>query len=1019
MAGLVVIGASSPAMGQYTLTIVDGTGAAGPHASDANVTITATIAPGLGFSSWLGDVAGVFNVNAASTYISMPAADATVTAVSIPLTPNLVRLREGGQDLADMDPAFFDTPCDDISLQFRSKTQRYGTSSSGTGTTSPYWQPEMTGQLDEAVMLTDFDQAYGGAVVLGYGDMFSIVPPHKPGYDINDPNYDVQISKAELIITSWSSRSPWLELSTFRMLTPWMLGAAGTNEYRIFSDCIDTDLDGVGDVEWVTNPDGFPTMNASTTGSAPWGPTNSKNSFGALDYDANNPSVILWKSIASLLGANTIDVTDMVRTMYTDEVNEGFCLRITRIPNPLQYTNSNPSLQDPRLHIQWMFSEYTMGSNPPQGRPELRIQYAWKDEPGVPVELTVLNGSGGGWTSVGITVDITADPPPGTDYFYDWVGDVANVANTNAPNTTVTMGASAATITATYGPGYSIRRINTVAGMPDLVRDGAIGSLVPIYLGPTNVGIDTFFGYVGDSQHLLDRFNPTTSAIIPAYDITVTATYDLAISLDVSGGTGSGTYALGRSVPIAVNVPVLTGYLFKEWTGDVNSLDDPYSETTSATLPEDDIFVAAVLGLEQGLTVVSGEANIIPEIDEPSKYVIGGVATIIADIPPQDMVFSHWTGDIANIADVNARITTVTMNADYTVTANYVNDSIDDADMVYKTAIKDGMLDNHGTGYPTYIDFRPSITGNSTSMSLAWGGGGFSPFDANDPADGEVHLRPIIEFDISDVDVVDSVKLWVYAYEGSLNTLASWGVLADTDANVAIYRGTTQFEENGLSWINKATGVPWTTPGGDYDTNSSATGLIAGRGWGVIDVTSLYNAAVTNGQDYLSLVITRASVIGSGTRLATKERDSGAYTAELWIDTVPAPAGYDLTVVSGLGTGSYSTGEVANIDATVPAGMDFVAWVGDITDVANTASESTTITMNADYTVTATFAEFLNGDLNEDLNVNITDLNMVLIDWGKSGGFVDANSDGNEDGTINITDLNLVLIDWGKTGYKP
>ncbi len=47
--------------------------------------------------------------------------------------------------------------------------------------------------------------------------------------------------------------------------------------------------------------------------------------------------------------------------------------------------------------------------------------------------------------------------------------------------------------------------------------------------------------------------------------------------------------------------------------------------------------------------------------------------------------------------------------------------------------------------------------------------------------------------------------------------------------------------------------------------------------------------------------------------------------------------------------------------------------------------------------------------------VDIVDLNMVLIDWGKTGGFVDANSDGNDDGTINIVDLNLVLIDWGKT----
>ncbi len=808
LAGLVVIGASSPAMGQtYTLTVDGGTaGAAGPHAASTSVSIVATVPPGKGFAFWLGDIAGVDDVNAASTFIIMPAADATVTAVSVPLTPNRVRLREGGGDIADMDPDFVDTEVDDISLQFRAKTQQYGVSSGGTvGTTNPYWQPEMSGQLDEAVIITDFDQVYGGAVLMGYGEMFDIVPLYKPGHT-GDANYAVQISKAELIITSWSSQSPWCYLSVYRMLTPWMLGAPGTNEYRVFSDCIDIDGDGVAtvgvDEEWITSFDGFPTMYADTTGGVP-SSTNSKNSFGELDYDANTEVVHLWKSIATLLGANTIDVSDLVRTMYTDGVNEGFCLRITAITNPIQWTNAAGQGRDPREHIQWMFSEY-MASNPPQGRPELRIQYSWPDEPGTPVELTVNSGSGGGWTSVGMEVTIDANSRWDALYFYDWVGDVNNVADTSTRITTITMDTSAATITATYGPGYSITCINTFAAMPPLVKEGAIGSLQSIY-GPVNHGGMIFDQYVGDANHLLDKYTVFTYARIPAYDITVTATYGIPAGLDVTGGTPSGDYAVGRSVTIKVN-PIATDYLFKEWVGEVEYLSNPYSGTTTATIPEDGVAVTATVDLAQGLTVISGAANLIPEIDEPSMYVLGGVASLVADIPPQDMVFSHWTGDVNDMADVNARITTLTMNADCTVTANYVNDSIDDADMVYKTVLKDGMLDNHGTGYPTYVDFRPSVTGLGSSMSLSWGGG-FDPFDANDPADGKVHLEPILEFDISDIAAVDSVKLWVYCYDGSINSLASWGVLTDKDANVTIYRGTTQFEESGLSWFNKALGV--------------------------------------------------------------------------------------------------------------------------------------------------------------------------------------------------------------------
>ena len=59
------------------------------------------------------------------------------------------------------------------------------------------------------------------------------------------------------------------------------------------------------------------------------------------------------------------------------------------------------------------------------------------------------------------------------------------------------------------------------------------------------------------------------------------------------------------------------------------------------------------------------------------------------------------------------------------------------------------------------------------------------------------------------------------------------------------------------------------------------------------------------------------------------------------------------------------------------------------------------------------------GDLNTDLAVDIIDLNMVLIDWGKSvPNLADDRSDADGSGTVDIVDLNTVLIDWGKTGYE-
>ncbi len=57
------------------------------------------------------------------------------------------------------------------------------------------------------------------------------------------------------------------------------------------------------------------------------------------------------------------------------------------------------------------------------------------------------------------------------------------------------------------------------------------------------------------------------------------------------------------------------------------------------------------------------------------------------------------------------------------------------------------------------------------------------------------------------------------------------------------------------------------------------------------------------------------------------------------------------------------------------------------------------------------------GDLNTDGAVDIIDLNMLLIDWGKTGAAIsDPRADASGDGTVDIIDLNYVLIDWGKGG---
>jgi len=53
----------------------------------------------------------------------------------------------------------------------------------------------------------------------------------------------------------------------------------------------------------------------------------------------------------------------------------------------------------------------------------------------------------------------------------------------------------------------------------------------------------------------------------------------------------------------------------------------------------------------------------------------------------------------------------------------------------------------------------------------------------------------------------------------------------------------------------------------------------------------------------------------------------------------------------------------------------------------------------------------LKGDLNGDNNVNITDLSILLTNYGTSNAAADINSDG----TVNILDLSILLSNYGQT----
>jgi len=106
-------------------------------------------------------------------------------------------------------------------------------------------------------------------------------------------------------------------------------------------------------------------------------------------------------------------------------------------------------------------------------------------------------------------------------------------------------------------------------------------------------------------------------------------------------------------------------------------------------------------------------------------------------------------------------------------------------------------------------------------------------------------------------------------------------------------------------------------------------------------------------------VTTIANVNGASTTITMNDDYSVvANFAEIPLDqftlTVSSSSGGSVTT-PGEATFAYDEGTVVNLKAEPEEGYRFVIWIGEVDDIADVTAASTTITMNDDYSIIATF----------------------------------------------------------------
>jgi hypothetical protein len=152
--------------------------------------------------------------------------------------------------------------------------------------------------------------------------------------------------------------------------------------------------------------------------------------------------------------------------------------------------------------------------------------------------------------------------------------------------------------------------------------------------------------------------------------------YTLTISSTEGGQVvipDEGTFTYYEDEAVSLTAVAENGYRFANWAGDVSTVADPNAASTIIMMNGNYSIMANFYEMPvtyYTLTLaVNGNGSTSPSMGQHT-YAAGTVVSITA-APVGGYRFVNWTGSVGTVANVIAATTAVTMNADYSIVANF------------------------------------------------------------------------------------------------------------------------------------------------------------------------------------------------------------------------------------------------------------------------------------------------------------------------------------------------------------
>ena len=311
--------------------------------------------------------------------------------------------------------------------------------------------------------------------------------------------------------------------------------------------------------------------------------------------------------------------------------------------------------------------------------------------------LTIATTSGGSVVTpgdgtsvyyVGEVVSLVATPHTGYR-FANWTGDVDAVADVRAPSTTVIMNGSYL-ITANFEEiptaRFELTLSSTTGGSVTTPGQGAftygegeIASLV----ARTDEGYQ-FVHWTGDVDTIADIEAPSTTitmngnySIGAHFQVIPPQQYNLAMS-STNGGTvvtpGEGIFTYDDGQVVALVAEAEEGHRFVNWTGDVDAVADAAAPSTTITISGDRSIAANFEPMplpRYDLTITTSAGGCVITPGTGTFTYDAGTAVTLSALPASGYQFVNWTGEVDTVLDVGSALTTIIMNGDYSVVANF------------------------------------------------------------------------------------------------------------------------------------------------------------------------------------------------------------------------------------------------------------------------------------------------------------------------------------------------------------